>query len=392
MALIKKFKVVPNLPVKLKPLLKIAYNMWWVWNFEAIELFRRLDVELWGYVSHNPIKLLGSLSQQALDDAAESESFIAHMEKVEQELDWHLSRKTWYDEQDSDFGSAGIAYFSAEFGIHESLPMYSGGLGVLAGDHLKSASELGLPLVGVGLFYRLGYFHQYLNLDGWQQESFPEIDFHNMPAHQVKDDRGEPLLISVEMAGRNVFAQIWEIKVGKIYMYMLDTNIDRNDPGDRAITDELYGGDSDMRIRQEMLLGIGGVRALRAMGKSITVFHMNEGHAAFLSLERIRMAMEEGLSFHEAIEFVSSSNVFTTHTPVPAGNDRFPHEMMDGYFGDYYRKVGLSREQFLGLGREDPEDKKEVFCMTVLALRTAAGCNGVSKLHGKVSRKMWKRM
>jgi starch phosphorylase len=393
MALVKKFKVVPNLPAKLEPLLAIAYNMWWVWNFEAIELFRRLDVELWSSVRHNPIKLLGALSQKALDDAASSESFHAHMERVERELDWHLSRKTWFDEQNGGFENARIAYFSAEFGIHESLPMYSGGLGVLAGDHLKSASELGLPLVGVGLFYRLGYFRQYLNLDGWQQESFPEIDFHTMPARVVNDSDGNPLLVSVDMAGRKVFARIWELKVGKIIVYLLDSNIDGNSPEDRAITDELYGGDSDMRIRQEMLLGIGGVRALRAMNVGVTVFHMNEGHAAFLSLERIRMVMEhDGLSFREALEYVSSTNVFTTHTPVPAGNDRFSVEMMDAYFGEFYRGMGLQHEQFLGLGREDPEDKKEVFCMTVLALRTAAGCNGVSKLHGAVSRKMWKRI
>jgi len=391
MAIVKKFKVVPNLPDRLSPLLAIASNMWWVWNFEAIELFRRLDVELWSEVKHNPVKMLGSISQELLDEAASSESFLAHMEKVQRELDWHMTRKSWYDEHQKDFGDAGIAYFSAEFGIHESLPMYSGGLGVLAGDHLKSASELGLPLIGVGLFYRLGYFHQYLNLDGWQQESFPVIDFYNMPARTVQDETGEALCISVELPGRVVYAQVWEIRVGKIMLYLLDTNIDRNMPIDRAITDELYGGDAEMRIRQEMILGIGGMRALKAMGRHITVCHMNEGHAAFLALERIRMAMQEnGLSYREAYEFVSASNVFTTHTPVPAGNDRFSPEMIESYFGEYARKMGLTMEQFLALGREDPQDKKESFCMTVLALKLAASCNGVSMLHGKVSRNMWK--
>ncbi|HOD15780.1 MAG: alpha-glucan family phosphorylase [Spirochaetes bacterium] len=393
MALVKKFKVVPNLPDRIKPLLKIASNMWWVWNFEAIELFRRLDVELWREVSHNPIKMLGSISQKLLDEAAASESFLAHMEKVEKELDWHLTRKTWYDENRKGFDNAGIAYFSAEFGIHESLPMYSGGLGMLAGDHLKSASELGLPLVGVGLCYRLGYFHQYLNLDGWQQESFPEVDFYNMPARLVTGEGGTPVLVHIEMPGRIVYAQIWEIMVGKITVYLLDTNIDKNGIEDRAITDELYGGDTDMRIRQEMVLGIGGIRALKALQRTITVYHMNEGHAAFLAIERIREAMvERKLSYPEALAFVTASNVFTTHTPVPAGNDRFEPKMIEAYFGDYLKSMGLTPEQFLSLGREDPHDKKELFCMTVLALKTAAGCNGVSKLHGSVSRNMWKRI
>ena len=393
MALVKKFKVVPNLPEKIKSLIAIANNIWWIWNFEAIELFRRLDVDLWREVGHNPIKMLGSISQNLLDEAASSESFIAHMKKVEQELEWHLTRKTWCDVNKQGFENAGIAYFSAEFGIHECLPMYSGGLGVLAGDHLKSSSELGLPLIGVGLFYRLSYSHQYLNPDGWQQENFPEIDFYNMPARLVTVEGGEPLLISVEFPGRSVYARIWELAVGKIAVYLLDTNIDRNLKEDRAITDELYGGDMEMRIKQEILLGIGGVRALRALNRNITVYHMNEGHAAFLALERIRQTIEDHrLPVQEAYEFVAATNVFTTHTPVPAGNDRFPPEMIDTYFADYYKKLNLTREQFLGLGREDPKDNKEQFCMTVLAFKTAAGCNGVSKLHGRVSRGMWKRI
>jgi starch phosphorylase len=393
MASVKKFKVVPNLPEKIRPLLAIANNLWWIWNFEAIELFRRLDVDLWQEVGHNPVKMLGSISQGLLDEAASSESFIAHMKKVEQELEWHLTRKTWYDDHTQGFENAGIAYFSAEFGIHECLPMYSGGLGVLAGDHLKSSSELGLPLIGVGLFYRLSYSQQYLNLDGWQQENFPEVDFHNLPARLVKDGKGETVLVSVELPKRKVYAQIWELTAGKITVYLLDTNIDRNPAEDRAITDVLYGGDMEMRIKQEILLGIGGVRALRALGKNVTVYHMNEGHAAFLSLERIREMVEDhGLAFNEALEFVSATNVFTTHTPVPAGNDRFPSELIEPYFPDYCTRMGLSREGFLALGREDPEDDQEQFCMTVLALKTASGCNGVSRLHGRVSRNMWRRL
>ncbi len=390
---IERFQVYPYIPDKLKPLKKIAYNIWWVWNFEAIELFRRLNVEVWREVGHNPVALLGALSQKELDEAAESESFIAHMKRVEEELDWHLSKKSWFEEANPDAKDAGIAYFSAEFGIHESLPIYSGGLGVLAGDHLKSSSELGLPLTGVGLMYRLGYFHQYLNIDGWQQERFPETDFHNLPLTLVMDENEQPLVISVEFPGRDVYAQIWKSNLGRLHLYLLDTNITQNSVEDRVITDQLYGGDNEMRVKQEMLLGIGGVRALRAVGKNITAFHMNEGHSAFLTIERIHDAMkEQGLKYSEALEFVKASTVFTTHTPVPAGNDRFSPEMIDKYLSHYYNTLGLHREGFLALGRENPSDKNETFCMTVLAIKTASYCNGVSELHGHVSRQMWNNL
>ena len=390
---IETFRVYPYIPEKLEPLKKIAYNIWWVWNFEAIELFRRLNVEVWREVGHNPVALLGTLSQRELDEAAESESFIAHMQRVEEELDWHLSKKSWFEENSPDAKDAGIAYFSAEFGIHESLPIYSGGLGVLAGDHLKSSSELGIPLTGVGLLYRLGYFHQYLNIDGWQQERFPETDFHNLPLTQVLDDNNEPLLVEVEYPGRNVHAQIWQANLGRLKLYLLDTNIPQNSVEDRVITDQLYGGDNEMRVKQEMLLGIGGVRALRAVGRNISCFHMNEGHSAFLTIERIHDTMkEQGLNFYEALEFVMASTVFTTHTPVPAGNDRFSPELVDKYLSHYYDKLGIGREEFLGLGRENPFDKNETFCMTVLAIKTAAYCNGVSELHGSVSRHMWQNI
>ncbi len=393
MTKVKKFKVIPYLPANLKPLMKIANNLWWVWNFEAIELFRRLDVNLWTDVHHNPIKLLGAVSQNTLDEAAKSDSFIAHMERVEKELDLHLTMKSWFEEKQNEYSGASIAYFSAEFGIHECLPIFSGGLGVLAGDHLKSASELGIPLIGVGLLYRLGYFRQYLNLDGWQQERFPETDFHNIPVSLVKDDKNIPLQISIDFPEQNVSAQIWEVKVGKVTLYLLDTNIDGNTIEDKAITDLLYGGENEMRIKQEILLGIGGIKALKALKKNITVFHMNEGHAAFLAVERVRMAIEEhGLTYHEAAEFVAAGNVFTTHTPVPAGNDRFSPELIEKYFSSYYPKLGLTSEEFLALGRENPLDTNETFCMTVLAIKLAAFKNGVSRLHGKVSRSMWRNI
>ncbi len=390
---IREFKVVPYLPDKLKPLMKIAENLWWVWNFEAIDLFRRIDVDQWRDSGHNPISFLGSLPQKALDAAANSESFVAHMQRVEAELDRHMTRPTWYDQNMGDLENVAIAYFSAEFGIHECVPVYSGGLGILAGDHLKSASELGVPLYGMGLLYRLGYFRQYLNLDGWQQERYPETDFFNIPVSLVKNESGEPVVIGVEYPGRTVYARIWKVQTGKVILFLLDTNIERNIPDDRTITDQLYGGDSEMRVKQELMLGIGGVRAFRAMGINITAYHMNEGHAAFLAVERIRIEMKEhGMSFDEAHSFVTSTNVFTTHTPVPAGNDRFTPEIIDKYFSDIYAEFGIDAKRFMALGRENPFDEEEEFCMTVLAIKTAFACNGVSKLHGDVSRRMWNRI
>ncbi len=392
MAKIKKFRVLPYLPDTLKPLLKIAQNMSWIWNFEAIELFRRLDIETWREVNHNPIAMLGRLSQKLMDDAAQSESFIAHMKLVEEELNWHLTKKTWFDENKTGYEDLEAAYFSAEFGLHECLPIYSGGLGVLAGDHLKSSSELGVPLTGVGLLYKLGYFHQYLNVDGLQQERFPETDFNNIPVSLVKDGGGT-IFIKVEYPGRDVYAQIWEVLIGRVKLYLLDTDIDKNTNEDKMITYQLYGGDNEMRVKQEILLGIGGVRALKAMGKKITVYHMNEGHSAFLSIERIRSSIKDfSLSFSEALTGVSSSSVFTTHTPVPAGNDRFTPDLIEKYLSNFIKEMGIKKEEFLALGRENTADKDESFCMTVLAIKTAAACNGVSRLHGAVSRNMWKRI
>ncbi|HOE21381.1 MAG TPA: alpha-glucan family phosphorylase, partial [Spirochaetota bacterium] len=257
---------------------------------------------------------------------------------------------------------------------------------------MKSASELGLPFYAVGLLYRLGYFHQYLNIDGWQQERYPETDFHNLPLQLIlKDDK--PLVVEVEYHGRIVSAQVWECNIGRVKLYLLDTNITQNNLEDRTITDQLYGGDVEMRIKQEMLLGIGGYRLLKALGKNISVYHMNEGHSAFLSIERIHDTMHtHKLNFYEAVEYVNASTVFTTHTPVPAGNDRFVPELIDKYLSHYFQKLSISRDEFLALGRENPHDKIETFCMTVLAIKTAAHCNGVSKLHGSVSRRMWKNI
>lgn len=389
MRTIRRFTVVPSLPEKLEPLRKLAHNLWWCWCHDAVSLFQRLDRDLWESTGHNPVRLLGSIKQERLEEISEDEGLLAHMHRVEQLFEQYLKSAKWFDKAHPD-DSARIAYFSAEYGLTESVPIYSGGLGILSGDHIKSSSDLGLPLVGVGLLYRVGYFRQYLNADGWQQEHYPENDFYNMPLEPIADEAHKRVTITVQMADRPVAAQIWRLSVGCIPIYFLDTNVEQNHPADREITAQLYGGDLEMRIRQEILLGIGGQRALEVMGIEPSVCHMNEGHSAFQALERIRRAMtRHGLSFHEAKLATAAGNVFTTHTPVPAGNDMFPPGLVERYLGAYWAQLGLTRDEFMGLGRINPEDHNEPFCMTVLALRLASYSNGVSKLHGAVSRRMW---
>jgi starch phosphorylase len=397
---IRTFTVLPHLPARLQSLQKLAYNMWWCWNHDAIALFRRIDPDLFDAVEQSPVKLLGAVDQARMEDLQDDDGFLAHLDRVEESFDAYLGGPTWYHETYGPTpADCRIAYFSAEFGLHESVPIYSGGLGVLAGDHLKSASDLGLPLVGVGLMYREGYFRQYLNVDGWQQERYPENDFFNLPLvpepregdKEAGPSSSPPLLVPIPFPGRTVHARLWRIQVGRVPLYLLDTNIPQNSPEDRTITARLYGGDHDMRVRQEMVLGIGGVRALRALGKPPTVCHMNEGHSAFCGLERIRLLMEEsGLDFAAAREAVAAGTVFTTHTPVPAGNDVFAPHLIEHYFAGLIPLLKIDKQEFLGLGRQNPKDPNEPFCMTVLAIRLANVTNGVSKLHGSVSRKMWK--
>jgi starch phosphorylase len=382
--------VLPSLPARLAPLHKLAYNLWWCWNADAVALFRRVDPDLFEALDHSPIRLLGATPQTRFDELAEDDGFHAHLDRVTAALERYLAAPTWFAETNPDAKALRVAYFSAEFGIHESVPVYSGGLGVLAGDHLKSASDLGVPLVGVSLMYREGYFRQYLNIDGWQQERYPENDFFTLPLIPENDAAGKPLLVSAPLPGRDVKLKIWRIQVGRIPLYLLDANIPENTPDDRAITARLYGGDTHTRIQQEVILGIGGIRALAALGKTPTVCHMNEGHSAFSALERIRMSMaEDGLDFAAAAEAVKASTVFTTHTPVPAGNDAFPVAMIEQYLGDYLGKMGVDRQTIATLGRQKPADDAENFGMTVLALKLANVSNGVSALHGSVSRKMW---
>ncbi len=388
---IRTFTVVPSLPPRLERLRELAYNMRWVWDVETLELFRRLDVNLWEASGHNPVRMLGALRQDLLDEVANDDTFLSHLSRVAEQFDDYMNAKTtWFRRTYRGTEGLTVAYFSMEFGISESLPNYSGGLGVLAGDHLKSASDLGIPLVGVGLLYQEGYFRQYLNADGWQGENYPDNDFYTMPISLQRTPNGSPVTVQVDLPGRPLRAQVWKVQVGRVPLYLLDTNIDGNRPDDRDITDRLYGGDTDMRIRQEILLGIGGIRALNAEGIVPSVCHMNEGHAAFLALERTRQLMSgQGLSFADAREVAAAGTVFTTHTPVPAGIDVFSPDMMERYFGGFYRGLGLTQPEFMALGRQNPNDVQEPFSMAVLALRLASKANGVSQLHGHVSRKMW---
>jgi starch phosphorylase len=391
MPVIKTLQIVPNLPDNLSNLMEIAKNVWWTWNPDAIFLFQDMDRDLWQRTGHNPVALLGAIEQPRIEKLANDEIFLARLDDVYKKFQQYLNSHTWYKKHCKRENVCRQAYFSAEFGLHESLPLYSGGLGILAGDHMKSASDLGLPLVGVGLLYKHGYFQQYLNPEGWQLETYPSNDFHNMAVNLIKDENGEPVTITVPLENHDVHVQIWAIDVGRIKIYMLDTDVPLNSAEDRQITAYLYGGGVENRLKQEIVLGIGGIRALHKLDVVPTVCHMNEGHSAFMSIERMAVLIREnGLDFEEALEAVRAASVFTTHTPVPAGIDRFPVEMIRRYFVDIANEIGIGMERFLDLGRIRPGDNSEDFCMAVLAIRTAARTNGVSKLHGEVSRKMWK--
>ena len=390
---INKYMVSPSLPKELEPLLEITKNFWWCWNQKAVNLLRTIDIDNYDEKDHNPIRILGESSQECFYNMLHDDAAMMNLAEVYDEFKTYMNQETWYASLDDSQKTENekIAYFSFEYGLHESLPNYSGGLGILSGDHLKSASDLGLPFIAVGLLYRKGYFRQYLNADGWQQEYDIENDFFNLALEKVLDSNGETMKVDVDLPGRKVYAQIWIANVGRIQLYYLDANIEENSVEDRDITAQLYGGNLETRIQQEILLGIGGIKALKKLGIKPTIYHMNEGHSAFLSLERIRQLMiDNKLDRKTAREVVFSSNVFTTHTPVPAGNDVFPIEMMQKYFVDYIKQIDMSMEEFLKLGKIDPNNQKEDFCMTVLALNLSAENNGVSELHGHVSQEMWK--
>ena len=391
---IRTFNVSPSLPASLEPLRQLAYNLYWDWNTEIKELFRRLDRDLWESTRHNPVALLARVSQSRLQEVAADDGFLAHMERALGELNAYLHDRSWYKHQRTNrAGKECFAYFCAEFGLVDCLPIYSGGLGVLAGDHLKSASDLGLPLVAVGLLYQKGYFAQYLNAEGWQQERYPINDFHNIPVQLERKADGTELRVAVEYPGRMVYARVWRVQVGVVSLYLLDTNIEPNNAYDQDITDALYGGDLDTRIHQEIMLGIGGFRALEALGHKPSVYHMNEGHSGFLILEHIKVLMQrDKLSFLEAKQVAHSSQIFTTHTPVSAGFDLFPPDKTMYYVGHYASVYGLGKDEFMGLGRENTGDLESPFSMAALAMKTSSFVNGVAKLHGVVSREMFQNM
>ncbi len=388
-----KYNVTPQLPEQIEALRRLSHNVCFSWKGEIRDLFKRIDPWLWEECKHNPVAMLGLVSQARLDELSRDQGFLAQLERIDQDFErYHSQPRINVVDYCSEVPFQ-VAYFSAEFGLAECLPIYSGGLGILSGDHIKSSSDLNVPLVGVGLLYQEGYFSQYLSADGWQMETYPVNDFANMPLSVVRDKKGKALTVSVSFKGQPVQILIWRINVGRISLYMLDTNIDANPPDVRQTTAQLYGGDREMRLRQEIVLGIGGVRALKALGIVPTVIHMNEGHSAFSALERINiLRKEKGLSFDAAREFVLGTTVFTTHTPVPAGNDVFDPNLVRAYFQDYTKELGISFKVLLGYGRIDPWDEREPFGMTPLALRLSAHANGVSMLHGQVSRAMWQKI
>lgn len=386
-----RITVFPIMPTRINRLYELAYNLWWSWHPEARTLYSTLNPDLWEQVGHNPVRFLSELQPRLLEKAAANTEYLDVYDSVIHDFDYYMHPRpddTWFTHTYPELADKTIAYFSAEFGINEALPIYSGGLGILSGDHCKEASDLGLPFVGVGFLYPQGYFRQRVTRDGVQEAFYDKLHFSEAPAIPAIGPDGNEVVISVDLPGRRIYAKVWKVMVGRIPLYLMDTDVAPNAPNDRELSARLYGGDREIRICQEIVLGIGGVRALRALGISPAAWHINEGHAAFLSLERCRELVASGLSFNEAREAVASNALFTTHTPVPAGNDTFNYDLIDKYFGSYWGELGLTREQFLNVARED-HGWGSTYGMTVLALHLTGHHNGVSKLHGDVSRKMW---
>jgi starch phosphorylase len=385
-----------TLPETIAALERISWNYWWSWNPDGTPIFRDLDQEVWDKCEHNPRRLLKEVPQYSLMRVATDPVYIERVRRVAEGFDAYMSAsdRTWAAAHASAITHEHpVAYFCAEFGVHHSLPLYSGGLGILAGDHLKSASDLGLPLVAVGLLYHHGYFRQRLRRDGWQEEAYSQIDVDDLPLRLVRGKDGQAVMIELILRGRTVRVQAWRVEVGRVALYLLDTNVEDNDEIDRFITGHLYGGDRETRCVQEMVLGIGGVRLLRQLAIEPHVFHLNEGHSAFLTLELSRELTERGVPFDEAAQEVRSRCAFTTHTPVAAGHDEFLASLIEKCFGEgYWLSLGLTREEFLNLGRVKADDEAELFGLTPLALRMCRSSNGVSRKHGEVSRELWNKM
>jgi len=378
------------LPRRLARLPDLAYNLWWTWNPDAERVFSRLDPQRWETAGHNPVLFLRQLSRRSLSAATRDLAYLDSYDKVVEAFDAYMRRAgdRWYGRLQPERLQLPIAYFSSEFGLHESLPIYAGGLGILSGDTMKEASDLGIPLVAVGFLYTQGYFSQRITEDGWQEAEYHNLTFPDLPVHPILDEQGSPLTVGIELPGREVSAQLWQVRVGRVSLYLLDANVESNTAADRALTSRLYTSDLELRIAQEIILGIGGVRALRALGYNPAVWHLNEGHSAFLVLERCRELVAAGRDFEDAARRVRATTVFTSHTPVPAGQDEFPLWLMDKYFSNYWAQLGLSRDAFLELARRT-QPWGETFSLPILAIRMAREVNGVSELHGQVARRMW---
>ena len=392
MYIFNKITVNPQLPKRIEKLSEISNNLWWSWNTEFLRLFKKIDKDLWETCEKNPVKFLKQVSQERLETVATNAEFLKEYDRLAKEFnDYVTSKNTWFANKYPENKNDLIAYFSAEYGLDQTIPIYSGGLGILSGDHLKSASDLGIPLVAVGLLYKNGYFHQKINGYGDQETEYNNIELSNLPINPVKDGNGEELKIYVKFENRKVYLKVWQINVGRIKLYLLDSDIDENSPEDRETTLRLYGGDQEMRIKQEIVLGMGGTNLLtQALGLNPTVYHMNEGHSAFLILELIKnIIREKKVSFEVAKDIASSKTVFTTHTPVPAGNDIFPIALVEKYFKGFWPRLNLDREEFLKLGMKPCTELEPGFNMGILALKVAGKKNGVSKLHGAVSRELF---
>jgi starch phosphorylase len=369
----------------------LARNLWWSWHPEVINLFRDLDPIRWRQLDHNPIALLSEFTPERLDTRAGELVLYSRINHAFRRLKEYLTETPiWGYTHAGVLGSKPVAYFSLEFGVHESVPIYSGGLGVLSGDHIKSASGLGVPLVAIGLFYDQGYFKQHLDADGWQHEEYLDTKVENLPMEPALGADGDPITVRIPTRTGTLLAKVWLMRVGRVNLYLLDCDVEGNSPEDRELTSRLYGGDIRTRVRQELVAGVGGVRALRALGISPGVYHLNEGHSAFATLEAIRERMkDDGMSFDDALRDVAQHTVFTTHTPVPAGHDRFDGGLIEEHLGPLRDELGISFEQLMGLGRVEPKNEQELFCMTVLGLKLSRRANAVSALHGHVSRRMW---
>ncbi len=380
------------LPRRLERLAELACNLWWTWHPSAQGVFKLIDPSLWNDTYHNPVKFLRQAQRKVLNAAVHNKNVLELYDHTLAAFDAYMNPAgTWYSKAHADRPEHLIAYFSTEFGLHESFPTYAGGLGILSGDHAKEASDLGLPFVGVGFLYNQGYFSQKITEDGWQEAGYSRYSFDDVPVTPFTDAQGHPLLVSVDLPGRALHARVWRIQVGRIPLILLDSDIEQNAPTDRDLTARVYGGDLDTRISQEIVLGIGGVRALRAVSVNPKVWHMNEGHSAFLALERMREYMAAGATFAEAEQQVRQATVFTTHTPVPAGNEEFPDWLIERYFSQYWGQLALDREQFMDLARHG-QTWGQSFSMSMLAIRMSHLRNGVSELHGRVSRRMWQFM